>query len=164
MSESPTTMSEASARVQAALDSVNSGLRVELFDGLTDTAPAAAIAAGCELGQIVKSMLFIAAGRPVLLLIAGDRRADTSKLAPLLGVPRKRIKMASPAEVLALTGYEVGGVPPLGHPTTLETLFDRSLERYQTVYAAAGSVNALFETGLEQLLKLTNARRAEISS
>ncbi len=158
------TMPEAPARVQAALDSADSGLRVQLFELLTDTAPAAAAAAGCELGQIVKSMLFIAGGRPVLLLIAGDRRADTSKLAPLLGVPRKRIKMASQAEVLALTGFEVGGVPPLGHLAPIETLIDRSLERFQTVYAAAGSVNAIFRVGREQLLKLTNARPAEISS
>src|SRR5947209_18724936 len=120
---------DAPARVQQALDALGSGLRVQVLDLLTDTAPAAAAAAGCELGQIVKSMLFMADGRPLLLLIAGDRKADTSRLAPLLGVPRKRIKLATPEEVRELTGYDIGGVPPLGHPQPLETLIDRSLAR-----------------------------------
>src|SRR5262249_32213066 len=102
-----------SERVQAAPDALHPGLRVVTFDALTDTAAAAA---GCELGQIVKSLLFVVDRRPVMLLVAGDRKADTARLAPLLGVPRKRIRMASSDEVRELTGFEVGGVPPLGHP------------------------------------------------
>jgi prolyl-tRNA editing enzyme YbaK/EbsC (Cys-tRNA(Pro) deacylase) len=152
------------ARVQQALDAKQSGRSVQIHTARTDTAAAAAAAADCELGQIVKSMLFMADGRPVLLLIAGDRKADTGKLAPLLGVPRKRIKMASAAEVLMLTGYEVGGVSPLGHPRQLETLIDSSLGRFETVYAAAGSVHAVFASDLGLLQRLTGGRAVDISA
>lgn len=150
-------------RVQAALDETGTGLQVQVFDQLTDTAPAAAAAAGCELGQIVKSMLFMADGRPVLLLIAGDHKADTALLAPLLGIARKRIKLASPEDVKRFTGYEVGGVPPLGHLQPIETLIDRSLERFDEVYAAAGTANAIFMSTPAELASMTGGRMAHIA-
>ena len=150
--------------VQAALDAVQPGIQIQITGVLTDTARAAAGAARCELGQIVKSLLFVAGGRPILLLVAGDRKADLTRLAPLLGVPRKRITMASPPEVKRLTGYEVGAVPPLGHPVPLETLIDRSLERFDEVYASAGAANAIFKTTPAQLTAMTGGRIADITA
>lgn len=158
MAESP------SERVQAALDALQTGLRVETFDVPTDTAAAAAAAAGCALGQIVKSLLFVADGRPLLLLVAGDHKADTTRLAPLLGVSRKRIRMASPDEVRGLTGYSIGGVPPLAHPQPIETLLDDSLERFAEVFAAAGTSNAIFCVDLDELKRLTGARSVAIAA
>jgi prolyl-tRNA editing enzyme YbaK/EbsC (Cys-tRNA(Pro) deacylase) len=155
---------EPAARVQAALDAACHGLQVVVHDASTATALDAAAAAGCEPGQIVKSLLFIANEAPVLLLVAGDRRADTAKLAPLLGVPRKRVRMATPDEVLSLTGYEVGGVPPLGHPQPLETILDASLDRFQELYAAAGTGNTVFRVDRAVLVELTRARVADVSS
>jgi prolyl-tRNA editing enzyme YbaK/EbsC (Cys-tRNA(Pro) deacylase) len=152
-----------SKRVQAALDALHPGLRVVTFDALTDTAAAAAAAAGCELGQIVKSLLFVVDRRRVMLLVAGDRKADTARLAPLLGVPRKRIRMASSDEVRELTGFEVGGVPPLGHPRPIETLLDDSLERFDDVWSAAGTPHAIFRVDLDLLKQLSGARTAAIA-
>ncbi len=152
------------ARVQQALDASGSGVKVQSFRERSDTATAAANAVGSELGQIVKSMLFIADDRPVLLLIAGDRRADSGRVARLLGVPRKRIRMATGDEVLSLTGFGVGAVSPLGHPRRLETLIDSSLSRFQTVYAAAGSDHALFACEPGLLERVSGGRTADISS
>jgi len=152
------------ARVQATLTALGLEIAVERFATATATAEQAASAAGCDLGQIVKSMLFVAAERPVLLLIAGDRRADTALLAPLLGVPRKRIRLASAAEALLFTGYAVGGVPPLGHPTPLETLVDETFDRFTTLIAAGGSSCALFRIERTLLLRLTQGREAAISA
>lgn len=152
------------ARVQAALAALGAEIPVERYAASTATAEAAAKVAGCALGQIVKSMLFIAVERPVLLLIAGDRRADTARLAPLLGVPRKRIRLASPAEALTFTGYAVGGVPPLGHPAPIETLVDQTFDRFTTLVAAGGSPRALFRIERTLLLQLTRGREAAISA
>lgn len=152
------------ARVQTAIAAIHPDLRVEVHHGSTATADGAAAAAGCELGQIVKSMLFIAATRPLLALVAGDRRADTARLAHLLGVPRKRLRLATPEEVVATTGYAIGGVPPLGHPAPIETLIDASFDRYDELFAAAGSDHAVFRIPRTLLVELTRGRVAEFTA
>jgi prolyl-tRNA editing enzyme YbaK/EbsC (Cys-tRNA(Pro) deacylase) len=107
------------------------------------TAEEAAATAGCELGQIVKSLVFVDDTGPVLVLCAGDRRVD----AAALGVRR-----AKPDQVREATGFAIGGVPPLGHPAPLRTLVDASLRRFATVWCAAGTPNAVFEVGTDELI------------
>lgn len=127
------------ARVEAALRAHGIASRIERFPAGTATVAEAAAAVGCEPGQIVKTLVFLAEGRPAVALAAGDRRIDDAALARLLGVPRKRLKLAPPTEVLARTGYAVGGVPPLGLPDGWDVVADESLARFGRVWAAAGA-------------------------
>ena len=123
------------------------GLDVELqeLERSTRTAAEAAAAVGCELGQIVKSLVFVADGRPLLCLCSGDRRVDTAALGD-------DARQASAAEVRAATGYAIGGVPPLGHERPLRTLVDSGLLRFPRVWCAAGTPNALFEVETQALV------------
>lgn len=136
---------------------------IERFAEGTATALDAANALGCELGQIVKTLILMADGRPTVVLAAGDRQVDTAALARLLGVSRKRLKMASAEQVFELTGYRVGGVPPVGLPGEWDVIADDSLERFTRVWAAAGAGDALFGTGREELLAATGAQLAPVS-
>ncbi len=133
---------------------------VEL-DKSTRTAQLAAEAIGTELGSIVKSLVFLADGKLALVLVAGDRRADTKKLAQVLEA--KKIKMADADTVRAETGFAIGGVPPVGHHAPLPTIIDRSLSRFETVYAAAGSPNAVFPIAYNMLLQVTAGRVADVT-
>ncbi len=116
----------------------------ELADS-TRTAQEAADAVGVELGQIVKSLVFVAADRPVLCLCAGDRRVDVAKLG-------EGVRQAKADEVRSATGFAIGGVPPLGHDQPLRTVVDASLRRYQTVWCAGGTANAVFPVEVEALI------------
>ncbi len=107
----------------------------------TRTAAEAAVACGCEVGQIVKSLVFVLDGGPAMVLCAGDRR-----VTELDGRP------ASAEEARAATGFAIGGIPPLGHDSDLPTVFDESLRRFERVWCAAGTPHAVFETGVEELL------------
>jgi prolyl-tRNA editing enzyme YbaK/EbsC (Cys-tRNA(Pro) deacylase) len=142
-------------RVQAALDALDLDIRVQTFDAFISTAEEAAAAIGCELGAIVKSLCFIVADDPVLVLAAGDRRVDSKALRRIFGVSKRQVAIADRETVLRVTGYEVGGVPPLGHPQPLRTLIDRSLERFTTVYAAAGTSHAIFPIPYDTLITVT---------
>jgi Cys-tRNA(Pro) deacylase len=133
---------------------------VEL-DKSTRTAQLAAEAIGTELGSIVKSLLFLADGKPALVLVAGDRRADAKKLAQVLEA--KKVKIADADTVRAETGFAIGGVPPVGHHTPLPTIIDRSLSRFETVYAAAGSPRAVFPIAYDMLLQVTAGRVADVT-
>jgi Cys-tRNA(Pro) deacylase len=133
---------------------------VEL-DKSTRTAQLAAEAIGTELGSIVKSLVFLAEGRPALVLVAGDRRADTKKLAQVLEA--KKVKIADADTVRAETGFAIGGVPPVGHHAPLPTIIDRSLSRYETVYAAAGSPRAVFPIAYDVLLQVTAGQVADVT-
>src|SRR5512139_3084555 len=136
---------EAPEHVQQALKDLGLPGKVRVFDGeSTHTASEAAAAVGCELGQIVKTLFFMAEGRPTMALVAGDRQVDTSALAELVGVGRKRLKMGTPDEVRAATGYEVGGVAPVGWPHPCDVVADESLKRFDDVWASAGAPNAVF--------------------
>ena len=116
------------------------GLDVDVLelDASTRTAEEAAAAAGCELGQIVKSLVFADGDAPVLVLCAGDRRVDTA----LVG---DDVRRASPDEVREATGFAIGGVPPLGHDRPVRTVVDESLRRFATVWCAAGTPRSVFE-------------------
>jgi Cys-tRNA(Pro) deacylase len=147
-----------SERVQAALDTNSPGTRVVEFEESTATAPEAAAAAGCELGAIAKSLLFLIDGQPTLVLVAGDRMADSKKLAALSGVGKKKVKLADAETVRRVTGYEVGGVPPVGHETKLPVLVDESLGRFETVWGAAGAHNAVFPIAFSRLVEITRGQ------
>jgi len=177
----------------------------------TSTAEAAARAVAAPLGSIVKSLVFLADGMPLLVLVSGDQRADVHRLRAALGLSKKRLRIAQPAEVLDRTGFEVGGVPPVGHDQgesrsvsgadwtaseaspgpsysaasvpdphlsrgtesegkgsgahalraavsaerTVRTVIDRTLSRFDVVWAAAGSPNAVFPIAYSQLVAIT---------
>ncbi len=130
----------------------------------TRTAQLAAEAVNCQLGQIVKSLVFIDdAGRTVLALVAGDRRADPAQIARAVGSASARI--ANAEEVRARTGFAIGGVAPVAHsggPIAV-TLMDRSMLRFNRVWAAAGSPNTVFPIELARLTQLTQARVEDIT-
>jgi prolyl-tRNA editing enzyme YbaK/EbsC (Cys-tRNA(Pro) deacylase) len=129
--------------------------RIRELPADTSTAEAAARAVDAPLGSIVKSLIFLADGVPLLVLVSGDGRADLKRIRSLLGLSKRRLRIAQPAEVLQHTGFEVGGVPPVGHTPPLRTLIDRTLGRFDTVWAAAGNAHAVFPIAYEQLLTIT---------
>jgi Cys-tRNA(Pro) deacylase len=126
----------------------------------TRTAQLAADAVGTSLGSIVKSLIVMANGNAVLVLVAGDQRADVNKIAQCLD--SSDVRMANAEQVRAATSYAIGGVPPVAHSTPLETLIDQTLLRFERVWAAAGAPNALFEIEMKTLLELTQGRVADI--
>jgi len=150
-------------RVQAALDELGLGSTVVEFEASTETAEGAAEAVGCELGQIVKTLFFLADRRPTVVLVAGDRQADTGKLAQLLGVGRKKLKMGSREAVREATGFEVGGVSPVGMPTRYDVVADLSLQRFGQVWAAAGHGSAVFGVGTAALVEAVGGQWADIT-
>jgi prolyl-tRNA editing enzyme YbaK/EbsC (Cys-tRNA(Pro) deacylase) len=156
-------LSAENRRVQEALAAAGSSARVEVLGESTRTANDAARAVGCPLGAIVKSLLFLAEGQPVLVLASGDRQVDTARLAGLLGIGRKKLKMADVEAVRRHTSYAVGGVPPLSHPQRLPTYVDSELARFDKVYAAAGSANAVFAIDREELVRMVGGRLADIT-
>ena len=151
-------------RVRRALDALGHAAQIIIAPEGTHTATEAAAVAGCELGQIVKTLAVYAAGTPLLALVAGDRRLDDRRLAARFGVGRKQIKLADAAQVLALTGYPVGGVSPFGMPAALPALIDVSFRRFTTVWVAAGTASAIFPIALDDLGRYVNAKYVEIAS
>ncbi len=133
-------------------------VEVRRFPEGTRTAEDAARAVGCAVGQIVKSLVFMADGRPVLALTSGANRVDTAKLAALVGA--REVRRATPEEARAATGFAVGGTPPFGHPEPIRTFLDPDLLRHEEVWAAAGTPDAVFRTTPQELKR---AARAEIA-
>jgi Cys-tRNA(Pro) deacylase len=145
-------------RIQATL---GDGFRILEFEQSTHSSAEAAAAIGCDVAQIAKSMMFQAAdGRPVLVVASGANRVDEKKVAALLG---QKVKRADPAFVLASTGAAVGGVSPVGHTVAPLTLLDQDLRGFETVWAAAGSPNAVFALTPDDLVRLTGAGFADVA-
>jgi prolyl-tRNA editing enzyme YbaK/EbsC (Cys-tRNA(Pro) deacylase) len=136
-------MHPTAARVQERLHGRGLDVDVQVLPGSTRTAGEAAAAVGCEVGQIVKSLVFMRDGRPVMVLCAGDRRVAADRLG---------LRAASADEARDATGFSIGGIPPLGHDESLETLIDESLRRFATVWCAAGTPHAVFEADTESLI------------
>lgn len=134
-------------------------VEVRRFPEGTKTAEAAARAIGCDVGQIVKSLVFVADGRPVLALTSGANRVDTARLAVLVGAEDAR--RATPEEARTATGFAVGGTPPFGHPEPVRAFLDPSLLAFEEVWAAAGTPDSVFRTTAEELRRTTNAEVAE---
>jgi prolyl-tRNA editing enzyme YbaK/EbsC (Cys-tRNA(Pro) deacylase) len=146
-------------RFLAAAEDLALSPEVREFPKGTRTAVDAARAIGCDVGQIVKSLVFVAGTEPFLALTSGPNRADTARLSELLGgVPVRR---ADPEEARGATGFAIGGTPPFGHPRRLRVLCDRDLLGYQEVWAAAGTPNAVFPIGPEDLLRASGAEPAD---
>ncbi len=118
-------------------------IEVRMLSDSARTAAEAAAAVGSEVGQIVKSLVFIRDQMPVMVLCAGDRRVDSKRLG---------LGPASADQARAATGFSIGGIPPLGHDRDLETLVDVSLRRFATVWCAAGTPHAVFEVSTEALI------------
>ena len=135
-------MHPTAARVQERLRARGLEISVQVLPDSTRTAPEAAAAVGCEVGQIVKSLVFMRDGEPVIVLCAGDRRVGSKRLG---------LRTATAEEARAGTGFAIGGIPPLGHDRALETLIDSSLRRFGTVWCAAGTPHAVFEAATEAL-------------
>ena len=141
-------------------------LEVSTFSESTHTAEDAAAALGAELGQIVKSLVFVVptdggAIEPVLCLVSGANRVDMARLAAVVGEPS--IRRASAREADDLTGFTIGGIPPIGHERPLRVVMDPDLGRYETVWAAAGLPNVVFPVQPATLRILSNATVAPIA-
>ncbi|HEX2942995.1 MAG TPA: YbaK/EbsC family protein [Rhodopila sp.] len=150
--------SQGALRVQAIL-----GPRFQVleFEESTHTSAEAAAAIGCEVARIAKSLIFRAAdGAPVLVVASGTNRVDEKKVAARIG---QKISRADADFVLRHAGFAVGGVPPVGHQTAPLTVLDQDLRQYPTIWAAAGSANAVFELTPDDLAALTGATFADVA-
>jgi len=134
---------------------------ISFDDRSTKTCELAAEAVGCEVGQIVKSLVFVADGTPVLALVAGDRRGDTKAIGALLGA--KSVRFADPDTVRAATGYAIGGVSPYDLPAELTVLVDDSLSRFDTVFTAAGTPSSMVSVPRAALFDIVGGRVERIS-
>jgi prolyl-tRNA editing enzyme YbaK/EbsC (Cys-tRNA(Pro) deacylase) len=130
------------------------------FSQGTKTAVDAARAIGCQVGQIVKSLVFLAGSEPFIALTSGPNRADTARLSALMeGRPVRR---ADPEEARAATGFAIGGTPPFGHARRLKVLCDRDLLRFDVVWAAAGTPHSVFPITPDVLVRISGAEPADL--
>ena len=148
-------------RVQDFIKKFDPKLQVLLLDTTARTAKDAANSLKCEVGAIVKSLLFRAENSFLICLIVGDKRCSLNKLKKIL--QKKDVSMANADEVKKNTGFSIGGVSPVAHITNLNVLVDKSLKRFQFVFAAAGHPNCVFRITYDQLIKITNGSEKEIS-
>ncbi len=146
-------------RVQEALRALGSQAEVIEFAESTRTAADAARAVGTTVAQIVKSLIFKAGGEPVLVLVSGANRVNVEKLQGLVGVP---IAKADAEWVRQVTGFSIGGVPPVGHRRPMRTFMDEDLLQFPEVWAAGGTPNAVFKTSPQELIRLTGATVADL--
>ena len=148
-------------RAEKSLKQFNPNLNVIVLEQTARTAKDAATALGCKVGAIVKSLLFKADESFVLCLVSGDKRCSLNKLKKILD--KKNISMASPEDVKKVTGYTIGGVSPTGHLIKIKIFIDETLNRFSSIFAAAGHPNAVFEIDFENLKALTSGEIKEIT-
>ena len=155
-------LSASAQKVQDAIAAGGFGSRVFELEVPVRTSADAAREVGCEVAQIAKSLIFRGAtsGRAVFVIASGANRVDETKVAELIGEP---IVRAEPAFVRDVTGYAIGGIPPLGHAQPLEPLVDEALLTLDRVWAAAGHPNALFETTPAELVAMSRGRVAKVA-
>jgi Cys-tRNA(Pro) deacylase len=151
-------------RVTNALGALGHNVEMRISAESTHTAAEAATEAGCELGQIVKTLVAFVSSKPILALVAGDRKLNDRLLADRFGVGRKQIKLASAEQVRALTGYPIGGVSPFGMLAPLDALIDESFQRFDVIWLAGGTGNAIFPMPLADVAKLTCGEFAAIAT
>ena len=152
------------ARVRDAAAALGLEVEVVAFPDGTRTADDAARAVGCDVGQIVKSLVFVAGDDPVLALVSGANRLDESKLAGVLGIDAAEVRRASADEVRAATGFAVGGVPPFGHETSLRCVVDADLLTHDVVWAAAGTPTHVFSVAPDKLVAAIGAPAADLAA
>ena len=148
-------------RVIKALEIFDESLKVQILQETARTAKDAANALDCEEGAIVKSLVFRAETKFLICLVSGDKRCSLNKLKKLIS--KKDVSMASADEVKAQTGFTIGGVSPVGHINDLNIIIDKTLERFQDVYAAAGHPNSIFKINFSKLKDLTKGRTEDIT-
>ena len=148
-------------RVIESLSKFNENLKVQILEKTARTAKEAANALICEEGAIVKSLVFKTETEFLVCLISGDKRCSLNKLKKVIS--KKDVSMASADDVKAQTGFTIGGVSPVGHINDLNIIIDKSLERFQIVYAAAGHPNSIFKIDFLKLKELTKGRVEDIT-
>ena len=141
-------------RAEKSIKEYNNEMSVIILDSSAKTAIEAASSLGCEVGAIVKSLLFKTENTFTLFLVSGDKKASLNKIKKTLKI--KDASMASPDDVKNITGYTIGGVSPVGHLNKIEIFIDHSLARFENLYAAAGHPNCVFKTNFDDLQKITN--------
>jgi Cys-tRNA(Pro) deacylase len=148
------------ARVTEAARAAGVDISVERFPEGTRTAADAARAVGCEVGQIVKSLVFMADARPVVALVSGANRVHLGRLATAVGATEAR--RADGDEARAATGFAIGGVPPFGHASHVAVVIDRDLLAVDRVWAAAGLPDAVFAISPDELLQASGGTVADV--
>ena len=147
-------------RVINVLRDFDSSLKVQALSSSARTALDAANSLNCEVGAIVKSLLFRTKNTFLLCLVSGDKRCSLNKLKKITQI--KDISMASPDDVKTQTGYTIGGVSPIGHLKKINIFVDNSLERFEDIFAAAGHPNCVFKINFKNLLKITQGKIKDI--
>ena len=148
-------------RVENVLKEFDAMQKVIVLDTSARTALEAASSLGCEVGAIVKSLLFKTENSFTLCLVAGDKKASLNKIKKTLDI--KDVSMASAEDVKNITGYTIGGVSPIGHSNKIDIFIDKSLERFTSLFAAAGHPNCVFKIDFKNLQKITNGSIKEIT-
>ena len=148
-------------RVQKILQDFDKNQKIIVLNTSARTALEAAASLGCEIGAIVKSLLFKTESNFKLCLVAGDKKASLNKIKKTLSI--KDSSMASANDVKNITGYTIGGVSPIGHLNKVNILIDKSLDRFNSLFAAAGHPNCVFKISFKDLQKITNGSTYEIT-
>ena len=148
-------------RVENILKEFDVTQKVIILDSSARTALEAASSLGCEVGAIVKSLLFKTENSFILCLVAGDKKASLNKIKKTLNI--KDVSMAAAEDVKTITGYSIGGVSPIGHLKKIDIFIDNSLERFTSLFAAAGHPNCIFRINFKNLQKITNGSIKEIT-
>ena len=151
---------ESVQRVIKVLKDFDSNLKVKVLSSSARTAVDAAKSLNCEVGAIVKSLLLRSEESFILCLVSGDRRCSLNKIKKIIN--KKDVSMANADEVKVKTGFSIGGVAPVGHLKKLNILIDKSLSRFQYIYAAAGHPDCVFKITYSELIKLTKGLEKEI--
>ena len=152
---------ESVKRVQEFITQFDHKLKVLVLDTTARTAKDAAESLGCEVGAIVKSLVFRADDNFLICLVAGDKRCSLNKLKKVIN--KKDVCMANADEVKTYTGFSIGGVAPIAHLKKLNILIDKSLGRFQSVFAAAGHPNSIFKIEYNQLVQMAKGEVKEIA-
>jgi Cys-tRNA(Pro) deacylase len=148
-------------RVENILKEFDVTQKVIILDSSARTALEAASSLGCEVGAIVKSLLFKTKNSFILCLVAGDKKASLNKIKKTLNI--KDVSMAAAEDVKTITGYTIGGVSPIGHLKKIDIFIDNSLERFTSLFAAAGHPNCIFKIDFKNLQKITDGSIKEIT-
>jgi len=148
-------------RAEKSLKDFDQSLEVIVLDKSARTAQDAATALDCNVGAIVKSLLFKTNDSFLLCLVAGDKRASLNKIKKTIN--KKDVSMANPEDVKSQTGYTIGGVSPIGHLKQIEIIIDNTLERFNKLFAAAGHPNCVFKINFTNIQKITNGKVENIT-
>jgi len=148
-------------RVEKFITNFDNKLKITVLETTARTAKDAAYSLKCEVGAIVKSLLFRADSDFLICLVSGDKRCSLNKLKKIIN--KKDVSMATAIEVKTITGFSIGGVAPVAHTKKLDILIDISLNRFEHVFAAAGHPNTIFKISYRRLIEITNGSEKEIS-